>query len=237
MLTQDCWELEQVREGRLLLNRLDSWLFEEAEPFIGERILEVGCGHGNLTQHLLSRQLVVGIDISRSSIATFKQRFLDQPHVHGFVRDITDPSVLELASWQFDTVIALNVLEHIEQEERALEHISGLLQPGGYFIVIVPALPGLYGSMDRSIGHFRRYTAGNLRQKLERKFSVHYLRYFNLLGIAGWWLNGKIFRRRVPPQGQLRVFNLLVPLVRATERVVRMPVGLSLLAVGRKDSP
>lgn len=237
MSPQDSWELEQVRERRLLLNRLDTWLFEEAEPFIGERVLEVGCGHGNLTQHLLPRRLVVGIDISPSSITTLKQRFFDQPHVHGFVYDITDPSVLELASWHFDTVIALNVLEHIEQEEKALEHIYQLLQPRGHFIVIVPALPGLYGSMDRSIGHFRRYTAESLRQRLRQKFSIHHLRYYNLLGIFGWWLNGKVLRRRVPPQGQLRLFNLLVPLIQAAERHIRIPVGLSLMAVARKDTP
>ncbi|MGC8958943.1 MAG: class I SAM-dependent methyltransferase [Chloroflexia bacterium] len=237
MLPRDSWELEQVRERRLLLNRLDTWLFEEVKPFIGERVLEVGCGYGNLTQHLLSRQLVVGIDISPSSITTFQQRFFDQPRVHGFVCDITDPNVLELASWHFDTAIALNVLEHIEQEEQALEHIFQLLQPGGHFIVIVPALPELYGSMDGSIGHFRRYTAESLRQRLEQKFSVHRLRYYNLLGIIGWWLNGKVLRRRVPPQGQLQLFNLLVPLIQTVERHIRIPVGLSLVAVARKDIP
>ncbi len=230
----DSWALEQVRERRLLLDRCDAWLFEEMEPFVGERVLEVGCGHGNLTQHLLSRELVVGIDISTESIAAFRRRFPNHPCVHAFVHDITDPQVLELASWGFDTAIALNVLEHIEQEDKALEHIAGLLQPGGRLIVVVPALPALLGSMDRAIGHCRRYTAKPLRQQLQKRFAVQKIRYYNLPGIIGWWLNGKVLRRQVPPKGQLNLFNRLVPLVRAIERRLPAPVGLSLLAIAER---
>ncbi len=234
-MSPDSWALNQVRERRFLLDRCDAWLFEEMKPFVGERVLEVGCGYGNLTQHLLSREVVVGIDLSSESIATFRERFSNHPHVHAFVYDITDPQVLELASWEFDTSIALNVLEHIEQEEKALEHIAGLLRPGGRLIAIVPALPALFGSMDRAIGHYRRYTARTLRERLEQAgFSILLLRYYNLLGTFGWWLNGCLLRRSVPPAGQLRLFNRLVPLVRAVERLVPPPIGLSLLAVAQK---
>lgn len=234
-MSPDSWALNLVRERRFLLDRCDAWLFEEMKPFVGECVLEVGCGHGNLTQHLFSRKLVVGIDISSESIAIFRQRFPGYPHVHAFVYDITDPQVLELASWEFDTSIALNVLEHIKQEEKAMEHIADLLQTGGRLIAIVPALPVLFGTMDRAIGHYRRYTARTLREQLERAgFSILLLRYYNLLGIVGWWLNGQLLCRSVPPTGQLRLFNRLVPWVRAVERFVHPPIGLSILAVAQK---
>ena len=154
-----------------------------------------------------------------------------QAHVY----DITAPAVLELARFNFDTVIALNVLEHIGPEKEALRHIRQLLGPSGRFIVVVPALPWLYGSMDRSIGHYRRYTAQTLREHLEQAgFSIALLRYYNLPGVLGWWLNGRVLRQTVPPTGQLRLFNLLVPLVRAVERRLPMPLGLSLMAAAER---
>ncbi len=235
MTGEDSWALREVRERRLLLDRCDAWLFQEMERFIGNRVLEVGCGHGNLTTHLLSRDAVVGIDVSAESIATFRQRFADHPRVEAFVHDVTDPSVLGLARFQFDTAIALNVLEHIAQDALAIRNTSQLLVPGGQLIIVVPALPCLYGSMDYAIGHCRRYTAKTLRLLLERaRLKIHVLQYYNLVGILGWWLNGQLFRRAVPPKGQLRLFNRLVPLVQAVERHLRAPVGLSLLAVAER---
>ncbi len=231
----DSWALREVRERRLLLDRCDAWLFEEMEPSIGARVLEVGCGHGNLTAHLLSRDLVVGLDISAESIAIFRQRFAAHPHVHAVAQDITSAEVLELARFEFDTAIALNVLEHIAAEEVALGNLARLLPPGGRVIVIVPALPGLFGTMDQSIGHQRRYTAATLGRSLEQAgFSIQRLRYYNLPGIVGWWLNGRLLRRQVPPKGQLRLFNRLVPLVRAVERRIHAPIGLSLMAVAQR---
>jgi len=229
--------LREVRERRLLLNRCDAWLFEEMSPFIGQRVLEVGCGYGNLAVHLLSRELVVGIDVSEDSIAVFRQRFANYGHVRAYVYDITDPQVLELAQIGFDTAIALNVMEHIGAEEKALHHIRALLVPGGRFVAVVPALPGVYGTMDQAIGHHRRYTARMLRERLVRAgFSLLRLHYYNLPGILGWWLNGRLLRRTVPPAGQLRLFDRLVPLIRAVERRVPMPVGLSLMAVAQRGT-
>ncbi len=229
--------LREVRERRLLLDRCDAWLFEEMAPFIGQRILEVGCGHGNLAMHLLAREVFVGIDVSDDSIAVFRQRLADHPHMQAYVYDITAPNILELQHFRFDTAIALNVLEHIGPEDEALRHVRRLLVPHGHFIVVVPALPCLYGSMDRSIGHYRRYTSKMLRERLGRSgFLVKTLRYYNLPGILGWWLNGRLLRQTVPPAGQLRLFNRLVPLVRAVERRLPMPLGLSLLAVAERGA-
>ncbi len=89
--------------------------------------------------------------------------------------------------------------------------------------------------MDRSIGHYRRYTARTLHERLERAgFSILLLRYYNLPGILGWWINGRLLHHTVPPAGQLRLFNRLVPLIRAVEKRLPMPLGLSLLAVAER---
>ena len=124
----------QVRERRLLLDRCDEWLFEEIEPFVGQRVLEVGCGLGNLTRHLLNRDLAVGIDISPESVLEIGRRYADRVNVQAVVYDITDPSVLDLAHHRFDTTISLNVLEHIGDDVLALKHMARLVRPGGYLL-------------------------------------------------------------------------------------------------------
>jgi SAM-dependent methyltransferase len=234
-MEHDAVALQEVRERRLLIDRCDGWLFDEIEPFLGQRILEVGCGLGNLTRHLLERELVVGIDLSADSVTRVSARFSARPNVRAVTYDITDPSVLGLARFGFDTAISLNVLEHIEDDLLALRHMQQLLCPGGRLIAIVPAHGWLYGSMDRSIGHYRRYTREDLAHKMRAAgFHIEVQKYLNALGTLGWFVNGRVLKQQVPPKGQLRLFNLVVPFARAVECLVPLPFGLSLLSVARR---
>jgi SAM-dependent methyltransferase len=138
-------------------------------------------------------------------------------------------------SYHIDSVICFNVLEHIEQDETALRNIFDLLEPGGRFLLLVPSHPWLYGSLDQHLGHRRRYRKKELRNKLEAMgFRVIYLKYFNRIGILGWFLNSRILRRKRLSSFQLRIFNLLVPLFKL-ESLFPLPVGTSILAVGEKS--
>jgi SAM-dependent methyltransferase len=228
--------LQAVREGRLLIDRYDAWLFEEFKPYLGRRIIEIGCGLGNLTRHFLDCDLAVGIDTSDHSVAEVQRRYAGHANVEAFDLSITDPQVLALMEKRFDTAVSLNVFEHIEDDELALRHTWHLLQPGaGTLILIVPAHPWLYGTMDRSIGHYRRYTKSTLGRKLERLgFRVLHQKYINALGALGWLVNGRILRRTVPPTGQLQTFNALVPSLQRLESLLPPPFGISLLAIAKK---
>lgn len=228
--------LQAVREGRLLIDRYDAWLFEEFKPYLGRRIFEIGCGLGNLTGHFLDSDLVVGIDTSDDSVADVKRRFAGHPNVQAFSLSITDPQVLGLMDMRFDTAVSLNVFEHIDDDELALHHTCKLLQPGvGTLILIVPAHSWLYGTMDSSIGHYRRYTKSTLGRKLEQSgFRVVHQKYINVLGALGWFVNGRILKRTVPPTGQLKTFNMLVPSLQRVETLLPPPFGISLLAVAKK---
>lgn len=235
MLDFDETALQAVREGRLLIDRYDAWLHSEFAPFVGQRVLEIGCGLGNLSQHLLNRQLLVAIDSSPLSVLAVQEKFGSHKNFRAFTMSITAPEVTALADDQIDTAISLNVFEHIERDDVALEHTWRILQPGGMLILIIPAHAFLYGEMDRSIGHYRRYTKESLRRQLEQAgFEIVRQKYFNLLGALGWLVNGRLLRRRVPPTGQLKLFNRLVPLIRVLEGTVSMPAGISLLSVSRK---
>jgi len=226
--------LEEVRRRRLIINRLDAWLYDEINPYLGRRVLEVGSGHGNFIQHLLDRDLVVATDSEPSSVELVRQKFARYTHVHALVHDVCDP-VGELRAFRLDTVVSLNVLEHINDDVTALSHMANMLWAGGRVILIVPAHEWLYGTMDSSIGHFRRYTQRTMAHKLALAgFTVEKQFYLNVLGVLGWFVNGRLLRQTVPPSGQLAWFNKIVPLLSGVERRVRPPIGLSLVSVARR---
>jgi SAM-dependent methyltransferase len=226
--------LQQAVERRLLINRFDSWIFDRIAPYIGSRVLEIGCGAGNLTRHLLDRDLVVGVDISAQNVDAVRNRYAEYSNLHVVVADAADRSILDLRHHQFDTIISLNVLEHIEEDVRALGFARQLLTPGGRLILIVPAHQRLYGTMDTSIGHYRRYSLAGVDSKFAQAgLQVISHRYLNPVGAVGWFVNGRILRRQVAPEGQLKLFNTLVPLITAVDGAIRWPFGLSVLAVGK----
>jgi hypothetical protein len=132
-------------------------------------------------------------------------------------------------------VVCLNVLEHIEDDHRALVNARALLEPaGGRLILLVPAHARLFSPLDEKMGHFRRYGRADLSASLERAgFEVESVRWFNMLGMLGWWLNGRVLRRDRLPTRQLALYNLLSRYWLAAEKRSRLPVGLSLLAVAR----
>jgi SAM-dependent methyltransferase len=232
----DTTAMQIVREGRLLIDRYDDWLFDEFKDYIGQRILEIGCGLGNLFKHLINRECLIGIEPDSNVVASVQELYSNYPNVRIDNYSITDPSVLYLELKRLDTAISLNVFEHIEKDELGFYHTWKLLQPEGYFIVIVPSHQQLYGSMDSSIGHYRRYSKSSMKDKLEAQgFTVLSQKYINMLGALGWWVNGRLLHRRVPPEGQLVFFNHLVPLLRFMEERVSVPLGISLLTIARKD--
>ena len=224
--------LDEVRKRRSLLDKCDSFLFSEVAPYIGRRVIEVGCGYGNLVAHMLDRELVVATDVDPTSIDQTGRRFGHQPNVVPLLCDIAGDDVSCLQQYNCDTVICLNTLEHISEDEKALMNMSSIVHVGGYVVIIVPAFQFLYGTMDASIGHYRRYTRQGMKAKLQAVgLQVKRQYYVNVLGIAGWFVNGRILRKEVPPESQLRLFNLLYPITSRVEAVLPRVMGLSLVSI------
>jgi SAM-dependent methyltransferase len=137
---------------------------------------------------------------------------------------------------RLDTVICLNVLEHVRDDMLSLASVHRLLQPGGRLVLLVPAMPSLYGTLDRALGHFRRYTAAELRHVFAAAgFRLRHLEYFNLAGVPGWWLTGRVLKRTLIPTGSLRLYDALVPLFRL-ERFLPWRLGQSLIAIGERPA-
>ena len=131
-------------------------------------------------------------------------------------------------------MICLNVLEHIDDDAGALRKMTELCRPGGSVVILVPALMMLYGAMDRSFGHFRRYSQRTLRRAFQAAgLRVVSSRYFNMLGALGWLLKGRITGGDQLDTRSCRLFDRLVPYLDALERLLPRPFGQSLIMVGK----
>jgi glycosyltransferase involved in cell wall biosynthesis len=217
------------------VRRYNDWIFEQISPFLGQRILEVGSGIGNITRKLVSRQFVIASDVSEDYLAALRTRLVagDRLKIESLDLNHFDPECFR--GERIDTVICLNVLEHIEDDGAALRCLFEILQPGGRCVLLVPACKALYSKMDAGLGHHRRYSRAEVCGKLkDAGFALESVRFLNLPGAIGWYVNGRIFRRKMLPKNQLKLFDLFSFLLRL-ERRFRVPFGLSLLAVGIKQ--
>jgi glycosyltransferase involved in cell wall biosynthesis len=217
------------------LHRYNQWIFLKFRPFLGKRVLEIGSGIGNITKFLLDRDLVIATDVEPNYLTLLKNTFGNYKKFRIEHLDLSEPLIERYRFDHLDSVICFNVLEHIEQDEKALKSLFAVLQPGGRLLLLVPSHPWLYGNLDQHLGHRRRYGEEELKNKLEAAgFRVISLNYFNRIGILGWFLNSKILRRKRLPSFQLRIYNLCVPLFKL-EKFFPLPFGTSLLAVGEKS--
>lgn len=219
--------------------RYNAWIARELAPYVGQRVLEVGCGIGNMSDYFIERELLVCMDMAPPHVEMLRRRYECRPNVATYVGDITDPTtVTALSPYRFDTVLCLNVLEHIADDRTALAHMYELLQPGGRLLLFVPAGTYLFGTLDLALGHYRRYERHTLAPLVQKVgFTIERLGYLNLAGIPGWWLNSRLLGRDLLPEGQLQLFNRLAPLFIAGERLIRaiwdVPFGQSLLCVAQ----
>lgn len=215
-----------------------SWQARMAEERIGKRVVEIGCGMGNFTGHLEACEMVCGLDIVDDCLDAARERFRGDPRKQFCRLDVQDESFLELAPLRADTVVCLNVLEHIRDDRRALQHMHRILAPGGRAILILPAFEALYGPIDEKLGHFRRYTKHGWKQLAEEcGFTVETSRFFNVVGFFGWWVNARVLRRTEQSEGQIALFDsVLVPIFSRLEPLIGPPVGQSIFTVIRKPA-
>jgi SAM-dependent methyltransferase len=211
------------------------WIAELLIPHLGASALEVGSGHGAVTQHLVQGRRFVATDVSDSCLSFLRSRFAGSPNVA--VRHM-DLRAIDLEE-RFDSAIMVNVLEHIYDDSGALGSLAERLNPGGNCLIYVPALNWLYGPYDRQVGHYRRYSKRRLAAVVRAAgFRPVTLRYVNMLAIPAWVVFSSKWSDRDDTQRVGRSLGLWdrvgVPLTRALERRVPPPIGLNLFCVARK---
>jgi len=212
-----------------------AWQAALVLPELGQRVIELGCGLGNFTGNLLDREIVLALDVEPECIARLEARYPNQANLHRFTGDVAQMH-RQLARFQPDSCVCLNVLEHIADDRATLESVRDTLASGGVMVLLVPAFPALYGPIDDHLGHARRYTRRSMAGLAAASgFEVSKLHYVNLVGFFGWWLNARVFRKHAQSPFQIALFDrAVVPVMSRVERVIPPPFGQSLFAVLRK---
>jgi glycosyltransferase involved in cell wall biosynthesis len=226
--------LQSVRRAR----SFNRWLVKRIRRFVGKRVLEGGCGIGNLSEFFLDRDRLLCLDNDRLYTEMIGRHYGHLANVSVHDADLQQlkhyPDICEARP---DTVICINVLEHIEKDEETLRGFYDVLPPGGHAIILVPAHPALYTEVDRALGHHRRYTRDELETKMQAAgFELAHFEGFNRLGSLGWYVSGKWLGKTTLSPGQMKWYDRLVPIAKLIERMPVLPY-LSWIAVGRKPVP
>lgn len=234
-------DADNTHEGYTTLERMDgannynAWLGRRFREHLGKRVLEIGAGIGTITKELEEgRELLIALEVERFYVERLKNKFRGKPHVRPYLSDVALADWESLKAERLDTIVLSNVLEHIPDDAGAVRRFRQILPEGGKVVVLVPALPQLFGAIDEAVGHHRRYTKESLRRVLEDNgFTVETLEWMNLVGIPGWFMNSRVMRRRSVPKLQLKLYDKLAPWFARAESHVKLPIGMSLLAVAR----
>ena len=229
---QNLWTIEKA-------TNLTNWMYSEIKPHLYGNILEIGSGIGTYSQHLIhdfKDNKIVLSDIDRKYVSMLKERFRGYQSVSSLIIDISDRASLKQIEYPINSVFALNVLEHIENDIAALKNIYEILDRKGKFIMLVPAHKLLFNCIDSAIGHYRRYSVQDIKLKVSKtKFHISKISYFNFLGIFGWYTNGNILKRKSLDTNAIGFYNQIIPLAKVFEKHLLLnKIGLSIITVLEK---
>lgn len=227
----NCWEAQLAQSN---IENYNKWIYNKIAEFFGNRCLDIGSSVDNITKYMIDRQFVVSIDIEEGHVNHQKKIFSEHKNIVIERADICDKSSLSLQNYKIDTAICLNVLEHIKDENAALKNIYDILPPGGKLIILVPAFPCLFGSLD--LDHQRRYTVKYLKEVLmNNNFKIMKIFYMNFIGMIFGFVNGKILKKEVSEVvHSLKGYNFLFKIISIIDNIIGPPFGLSIVAVCEK---
>jgi SAM-dependent methyltransferase len=223
-------------------HKLNTWMFEAIQPYLKGKTLEIGSGIGNISSVCIDRQIPLYLsDYNDRYCQLLKTKFGAEPNIKDIFRiDLADKD-FEITQAHllgaFDSIFALNVIEHIDDDQLAVANCHKLLTPGGRLILLMPAYPALYNRFDKELGHYRRYTGRSMNHLLSTNFQNIKIQRFNLAGIFGWFLFGSILRGKHLTREQMDAFEKMVPLFRLADKITVSKIGLSIIGVGEKKAP
>lgn len=214
------------------------WILEEFRPFLGKKLVEVGAGTGSFSEMLIDEKPENLALVEPSEMFEFLEQNISQFDTAVSVNYYN--SIFSEAAGTLnekpDTIIYVNVLEHIEDDRGELEKVYETLAPGGHCLIFVPALMSLYGAFDEKVGHFRRYRKAELEEKGKAAgFKVVKSKYFDFVGIFPWYIKYKLLKSDSLESGAVEAYDkFAVPVTKQFERFLKFPVGKNILTVLQK---
>ena len=232
------YEGHENLETAIKRKNFTKWVIEETFSELKGDILEIGSGLGTYSKQIIDKfpnSKITLTDISPSYVKNLQKNFASDS-INIFKLNLNNKDDFKKIGYEkFDSIIAINVLEHVEDDAYALTYLHKMLKKDGVLIILVPANKFLYNVIDKSIGHWRRYTKSELRDKLSNsKFDIKNIRSFNMLGMLGWFLNGNLFKKSEINKDASSLFDKLVPIMKIIEKLFRKSFGLSVICFCKK---
>ncbi|MBA3723790.1 MAG: class I SAM-dependent methyltransferase [Candidatus Levybacteria bacterium] len=213
----------------------NNWIAHEISSHVSSPTLEIGAGTGNLSKHFLQYKPLYLTDVDSGLVRLLNKRFIKEKNVFTETLDISQKPSKKYISF-FASIYAINVLEHIKDDKKALKNIHEMLKKEGKLMLLVPAKKKAFTRLDKELGHYRRYEKEELTHALKKSgFAIETMYFFNIVGLLSWTVRDKVSRNKsaLKPY-QVRIFDSIVPVLRFIESFIKIPVGISLIVVARK---
>lgn len=231
-------ELEAMSEA----SNYHRWILEIFAPYLGRHLVEVGAGLGSFSELILSQHACETLSLVEPSREMFQElaararNLPASPRVDTYQANFPAAASLIGASHSLDSVIYVNVLEHIADDDVELDAIHQALCDRGRVFLFVPALAWLYGTFDERVGHVRRYAKRELEAKLRRAgFRLIVSRYFDLPGVAPWWIKYRLLKSATMEPGAVKFYDrYVVPVARRLESLINPPLGKNVIMIAEK---
>jgi len=220
--------------------KFNQWMYETIKPHCSGNILEIGSGIGNISDYFLKDNFEISLsDLSSEYFRILEEKYADFGNLKGlFTLDFAENELERKYPHligQFDTVFALNVLEHVADHEQSIKNCYSLLKPGGKLVILVPAFQVLFNKFDVALEHQRRYTPKNLREVMTiSDFKIIHTQFFNVTGILGWIVSGNLMGNNTISSSQMRFYDRLVPVWKIVDWLLGRFLGLSVICVAQK---
>ncbi len=233
-------EGEETLKAIAQADKFNHWMYETIKPYCSGKILEIGSGIGNISSFFVKEKFDITLSDIRAQYRDYLRQHDATKNANVIELDIVADdfnSKYNAYLGSFQTVFALNVVEHVEQDKLAIQNLLSLLTPGGKLIILVPAYQFLFNNFDRELYHFRRYNRNSLNKIMQQDNSqILKTFYFNLAGIAGWFLVGSVLKKKIIPSGDMKLYNKLVPIFKLVDKLFFNQMGLSVISVAQKNN-
>lgn len=222
----------EILEGA---DNYNKWITEKIMEDINSPVLEIGSGIGTISKYFICKKPLYLTDCDSGFVKYLKTKFKEKKEIFVEKFDLTKNAPVKFNS-KFSSVIGINVLEHIKDDEQALRNIRNVLKEGGRLILLVPAKKFAYTRLDKNLGHYRRYEKEELINKITKTgYVVEKIFFFNVVGLLSWIIRDKIERENIHLKpNQIAVFDRIVPILKIIESYIRIPIGISIIVVAKK---
>jgi SAM-dependent methyltransferase len=214
------------------------WIIEKFKPWLRGHIMEIGAGIGTISKLIFDDADQLVLVEPSAHLTDYLPPSITNSKKVSIYNQTLEQRLPQMTSQSCDTIIMVNVLEHVEDDGAAIKALHRVLKPGGHLLLFVPALQNLYSALDREHGHFRRYHLVPLEYKLSAHgFKIQDSRYFDIAGVLPWWLINTLGKKTTFNPAMARFYDrYFIPVTKFFERFISPPFGKNIMIVAERTT-